>query len=287
MHFLIVTGMSGAGKSRAVAVLEDLGYYCVDNLPIPLIPKFAEICLAATEQYDKVALVTDVRAGDSFSKLFTSLDSIRSMGCDYRILYLDTATQTLITRYKETRRKHPLMNEGLSLAEAIDRERDRLEAVRGRADYVVDTTKLTAAGLREHLVRLFAGTDSGQVFQIIVESFGFKHGIPTEADLVFDVRFLPNPYYEISLREHNGTEPAVRDYVFQGGTADALLMHLNSLMDFLIPRYISEGKTSVVVCIGCTGGKHRSVAITEALAAHLRAEGNKNLTVVHRDYQRA
>ena len=287
MHFLIVTGMSGAGKSRAVAVLEDLGYYCVDNLPIPLIPKFAEICLAATEQYDKVALVPDVRAGDSFSKLFTSLDSIRSMGCDYRILYLDTATQTLITRYKETRRKHPLMNEGLSLAEAIDRERDRLEAVRGRADYVVDTTKLTAAGLREHLVRLFAGTDSGQVFQIIVESFGFKHGIPTEADLVFDVRFLPNPYYEISLREHNGTEPAVRDYVFQGGTADALMMHLNSLMDFLIPRYISEGKTSVVVCIGCTGGKHRSVAITEALAAHLRAEGNKNLTVVHRDYQRA
>lgn len=287
MHFLIVTGMSGAGKSRAVAVLEDLGYYCVDNLPIPLIPKFAEICLAATEQYDKVALVTDVRAGDSFSKLFTSLDSIRSMGCDYRILYLDTATQTLITRYKETRRKHPLMNEGLSLAEAIDRERDRLEAVRGRADYVVDTTKLTAAGLREHLVRLFAGTDSGQVFQIIVESFGFKHGIPTEADLVFDVRFLPNPYYEISLREHNGTEPAVRNYVFQGGTADALMMHLNSLMDFLIPRYISEGKTSVVVCIGCTGGKHRSVAITEALAAHLRAEGNKNLTVVHRDYQRA
>ena len=285
MHFLIVTGMSGAGKSRAVAVLEDLGYYCVDNLPIPLIPKFAEICLAATEQYDKVALVTDVRAGDSFSKLFTSLDSIRSMGCDYRILYLDTATQTLITRYKETRRKHPLMNEGLSLAEAIDRERDRLEAVRGRADYVVDTTKLTAAGLREHLVRLFAGTDSGQVFQIIVESFGFKHGIPTEADLVFDVRFLPNPYYEISLREHNGTEPAVRDYVFQGGTADALMMHLNSLMDFLIPRYISEGKTSVVVCIGCTGGKHRSVAIAEALSEHLRGR-DYGVVTMHRDYQR-
>ena len=287
MHFLIVTGMSGAGKSRAVAVLEDLGYYCVDNLPIPLIPKFAEVCLAATEQYDKVALVTDVRAGDSFKKLFISLDSIRDMGCDYRILFLDTATQTLINRYKETRRKHPLMNEGLSLAEAIDRERIRLEDVRGRADYVVDTTKLTAAGLREHLVRLFAGTDSGQIFQIIVESFGFKHGMPQDADLVFDVRFIPNPYYEISLREHNGTEPAVRDYVFQGGTADALMMHLNSLMDFLIPRYISEGKTSVVVCIGCTGGKHRSVAITEALAAHLRAEGHKNLTVVHRDYQRA
>lgn len=285
MHFLIVTGMSGAGKSRAVAVLEDLGYYCVDNLPIPLIPKFAEICLAATEQYDKVALVTDVRAGDSFSKLFTSLDSIRSMGCDYRILYLDTATQTLITRYKETRRKHPLMNEGLSLAEAIDRERDRLEAVRGRADYVVDTTKLTAAGLREHLVRLFAGTDSGQVFQIIVESFGFKHGIPTEADLVFDVRFLPNPYYEISLREHNGTEPAVRDYVFQGGTADVLMSHLTALIDFLLPRYMAEGKSNLIISIGCTGGKHRSVAIAEALSEHLRGR-EYGVVTMHRDYQR-
>lgn len=285
MHFLIVTGMSGAGKSRAVAVLEDLGYYCVDNLPIPLIPKFAEICLAATEQYDKVALVTDVRAGDSFSKLFTSLDSIRSMGCDYRILYLDTATQTLITRYKETRRKHPLMNEGLSLAEAIDRERDRLEAVRGRADYVVDTTKLTAAGLREHLVRLFAGTDSGQVFQIIVESFGFKHGIPTEADLVFDVRFLPNPYYEISLREHNGTEPAVRDYVFQGGTADVLMGHLTTMIDFLLPRYMAEGKSNLIISIGCTGGKHRSVAIAEALSEHLRGR-EYGVVTMHRDYQR-
>ncbi len=287
MHFLIVTGMSGAGKSRAVAVLEDLGYYCVDNLPIPLIPKFAEVCLAATEQYDKVALVTDVRSGGSFQTLFSSLDSIRTMGCDYRILFLDTATPTLINRYKETRRKHPLMNEGLSLAAAIDQEREMLEGVCGKADYVVNTTKLTAATLREHLVRLFAGSDPNRLFEIIVESFGFKHGIPTEADLVFDVRFLPNPYYEISLREHNGTEPEVRDYVFQGGTADALMKHLNGLMDFLIPRYISEGKTSVVVCIGCTGGKHRSVAITEALAAHLREQGNKNLTVVHRDYHRA
>ncbi len=287
MHFLIVTGMSGAGKSRAVAVLEDLGYYCVDNLPIPLIPKFAEVCLAATEQYDKVALVTDVRSGGSFQTLFSSLDSIRTMGCDYRILFLDTATPTLINRYKETRRKHPLMNEGLSLAAAIDQEREMLEGVCGKADYVVNTTKLTAATLREHLVRLFAGSDPNRLFEIIVESFGFKHGIPTEADLVFDVRFLPNPYYEISLREHNGTEPEVRDYVFQGGTADALMKHLNGLMDFLIPPYISEGKTSVVVCIGCTGGKHRSVAITEALAAHLREQGNKNLTVVHRDYHRA
>lgn len=287
MQFLIVTGMSGAGKSRAVAVLEDLGYYCVDNLPIMLLPKFAEVCLAATEQYDKVALVTDVRAGDSFKKLLTALDSIRAVGCEYRILYLDTETPKLITRFKETRRKHPLMSDGLSLAAAIDRERALLEGVRGKADYVIDTTRLTAAGLRDRIVRMFAGENADRMLEIVVESFGFKHGIPTEADLVFDVRFLPNPYYEISLREHNGTEQAVRDYVFQGGTADALMSHLNSLMDFLIPRYVSEGKTSIVVCIGCTGGRHRSVAITEALAEHLRAQGDRSVTVVHRDYLRA
>ena len=286
MQFLIVTGMSGAGKSRTVAVLEDLGYYCVDNLPITLLPKFAEICLAATEQYDKVALVTDVRAGDSFKKLLSSLDGIRAIGCDYRILFLDTATPTLINRYKETRRKHPLMTDGLSLADAIDKERALLEGVRGKADYVVNTTKLTAAGLRERIVRLFAGAAPDRIFEILVESFGFKHGIPAEADLVFDVRFLPNPYYEISLRDHNGTEQAVRGYVFQGGTADALMSHLNSLMDFLIPRYISEGKTSIVVCIGCTGGRHRSVAIAEALAEHMRAQGSRNVSVVHRDYHR-
>ena len=279
--------MSGAGKSRAVAALEDLGYYCVDNLPIALIPKFAEVCLAATEQYERVALVTDVRAGDSFRRLFASLDSIRSMGCEYRILFLETDTPTLIKRFKETRRKHPLMTEGVSMLDAIAKERVLLEGIRGKADYVVDTSRLSVAGLREKLIGLFTGADAGKMFEIIVQSFGFKYGIPAEADLVFDVRFLPNPYYEISLREHNGTEKAVRDYVFQGGTADALMSHLNSLMDFLIPRYISEGKTSVVVCIGCTGGKHRSVAVTEALAEHLRAAGNPNVAVQHRDYQRA
>ena len=285
MHFLIVTGMSGAGKSRAVAVLEDLGYYCVDNLPIPLIPKFAEVCLAATEQYDKVALVTDVRAGDSFKKLFISLDSIRDMGCDYRILFLDTATQTLINRYKETRRKHPLMNEGLSLAEAIDRERIRLEDVRGRADYVVDTTKLTAAGLREHLVRLFAGTDSGQIFQIIVESFGFKHGIPTEADLVFDVRFLPNPYYIAELKECTGLEEAVRSFLFGYRQTTEFMRHLEELFAFLLPQYVEEGKSSLVIAIGCTGGHHRSVAVAHALAEFVRQKGYR-VEEAHRDITR-
>lgn len=285
MHFLIVTGMSGAGKSRTVAALEDLGYYCVDNLPIKLIPQFAEVCFAATERYEKVALVTDVRAGGDFNQLLGSLDSLKAMGCEYRILFLDTETDTLIHRYKETRRKHPLMTRGVSMPEAIEKERSLLASVREKADYVVDTTHFSAAALREHLIKLFSGADAGELMQVIVQSFGFKYGIPPEADLVFDVRFLPNPYYEISLREHNGTESCIRDYVFQDGVAGQLMERLTALIDFLLPRYAREGKASLVICIGCTGGKHRSVAIAEELTRHISEHGG-NVTAVHRDYQR-
>ena len=285
MYFLIVSGMSGAGKSRAVATFEDLGYYCVDNLPIALIPRFAEICLAATERYERVALVTDVRAGGDFQQLFDSLDSIKSMGCDYRILFLDTDTPTLIRRFKETRRKHPLMEKGIGMTAAIEKERSMLAALQSRADFVVDTTGLSAAGLRERLLTLFSGTDNGGAFEVIVQSFGFKYGIPPESDLVFDVRFLPNPYYEMSLREKNGTDPEVRDYVFQGGMADELMQHLTSTIDFLLPRYVAEGKANVIISIGCTGGKHRSVAIAEALSEHLRGR-DYGVVTMHRDYQR-
>ena len=285
MYFLIVSGMSGAGKSRAVATFEDLGYYCVDNLPIALIPRFAEICLAATERYERVALVTDVRAGGDFQQLFDSLDSIKSMGCDYRILFLDTDTPTLIRRFKETRRKHPLMEKGVPMTAAIEKERNMLSALRNRADFVVDTTGLSAAGLRERLLALFSGTDNGGAFEVIVQSFGFKYGIPPESDLVFDVRFLPNPYYEMRLREKNGTDPDVREYVFQGGTADALMGHLTTMIDFLLPRYLAEGKSNLIISIGCTGGKHRSVAIAEALSEHLRGR-DYGVVTMHRDYQR-
>ena len=285
MYFLIVSGMSGAGKSRAVATFEDLGYYCVDNLPIALIPRFAEICLAATERYERVALVTDVRAGGDFQQLFDSLDSIKSMGCDYRILFLNTDTPTLIRRFKETRRKHPLMEKGIGMTAAIEKECSMLAALQSRADFVVDTTGLSAAGLRERLLALFAGTDGGGAFEVIVQSFGFKYGIPPESDLVFDVRFLPNPYYEMSLREKNGTDPDVRDYVFQGGMADELMQHLTSTIDFLLPRYVAEGKANVIISIGCTGGKHRSVAIAEALSEHLRGR-DYGVVTMHRDYQR-
>lgn len=284
MYFLIISGMSGAGKSRAVATLEDLGYYCVDNLPIALIPRFAEVCLAATERYERVALVTDVRAGGDFQQLFDSLDSIRDMGCDYRILFLDTDTATLIRRYKETRRRHPLMDKGVSMTAAIEKERTMLSALRNRADFVVDTTGLSAAGLRERLLALFS-TETGAAFEVIVQSFGFKYGIPPESDLVFDVRFLPNPYYEMSLRERNGTDPEVRDYVFQGGTADVLMRHLTTLIDFLLPRYMAEGKANLIISIGCTGGKHRSVTLTNALYNALGKDGH-TLLLKHNDIEK-
>ena len=284
MYFLIISGMSGAGKSRAVATLEDLGYYCVDNLPIALIPRFAEVCLAATERYERVARVTDVRAGGDFQQLFDSLDSIRDMGCDYRILFLDTDTATLIRRYKETRRRQPLMDKGVSMTAAIEKERTMLSALRNRADFVVDTTGLSAAGLRERLLALFS-TETGAAFEVIVQSFGFKYGIPPESDLVFDVRFLPNPYYEMSLRERNGTDPEVRDYVFQGGTADVLMRHLTTLIDFLLPRYMAEGKANLIISIGCTGGKHRSITFARKIAEYCKQLGYQT-GIQHRDAAR-
>ena len=182
-------------------------------------------------------------------------------------------------------RKHPLMEKGIGMTAAIEKERSMLAALQSCADFVVDTTGLSAAGLRERLLALFAGTDGGGAFEVIVQSFGFKYGIPPESDLVFDVRFLPNPYYEMSLREKNGTDPEVRDYVFQGGMADELMQHLTSTIDFLLPRYVAEGKANVIISIGCTGGKHRSVAIAEALSEHLRGR-DYGVVTMHRDYQR-
>ena len=285
MYFLIVSGMSGAGKSRAVATLEDLGYYCVDNLPISLIPRFAEICLAATERYERVALVTDVRAGGDFQQLFDSLDSIKSMGCDYRILFLNTDTPTLIRRYKETRRKHPLMEKGMSMTAAIEKEREMLSGLRDRADFVVDTTGLSAAGLRERLLTLFSGTESGEVFEVIVQSFGFKYGIPPESDLVFDVRFLPNPYYIAELKECTGLEEAVRAFLFGYRQTTEFMRHLEELFAFLLPQYVEEGKSSLVIAVGCTGGHHRSVAVAHALTEFIRQKGYR-VEETHRDISR-
>ena len=285
MYFLIISGMSGAGKSRAVATLEDLGYYCVDNLPISLIPRFAEICLAATERYERVALVTDVRAGGDFQQLFDSLDSIKSMGCDYRILFLNTDTPTLIRRYKETRRKHPLMEKGMSMTAAIEKEREMLSGLRDRADFVVDTTGLSAAGLRERLLTLFSGTESGEVFEVIVQSFGFKYGIPPESDLVFDVRFLPNPYYIAELKPKSGLTPEVRDFIFSYQQTQDYLQKLEDLLAYTLPLYFEEGKTGLVIAVGCTGGRHRSVAVAKEIGDFVMKRGYPTV-VNHRDIAR-
>ena len=283
MKFFIISGMSGSGKSRAMATLEDLGYYCVDNMPVALIPAFADLCQAATGgQYERVALAVDVRAGKDISHLMSALDRIGEIGCEYKLIYLDTATPTLINRYKATRRKHPLMEGGITMVDAIEQERELLTSVRQHADFVVDTTRFEVAQLRETIISLATGGTCRGLLHVNVVSFGFKYGIPADADLVFDVRFLPNPYYEISLREKTGQDPQVRNYVFCDGTADRYLDRLFAMLDFLIPQYTREGKAVLTIGIGCTGGRHRSVAIAEAVNQHLM-EQNVPITVTHRD----
>ena len=269
-----------------MATLEDLGYYCVDNMPVALIPAFAEICMAATGgKYERVALAVDVRAGKDIVHLQAACDRIKDIGCEYKIIYLDTATPILINRYKATRRKHPLMVDGVTMVDAIERERELLSSVRMRADFVVDTTRLEVSQLRETIISLVTGKKEGGLLRVNVVSFGFKYGIPADADLVFDVRFLPNPYYEISLREKTGQDPRVRNYVFCDGTADRYLDYLFPLLDFLIPQYTKEGKAVLTIGIGCTGGRHRSVAIAEAVNKHL-LDNHVMTTATHRDSQK-
>ena len=285
MEFIIISGLSGAGKSKAASFMEDMGFFCVDNLPAPLIPKFAELGMAGTGEYDRVVLVTDVRSGTNFSALFQSLEALKGMKCPYRILYMDASDDVIIKRYKETRRSHPLAEECDSLEGAIALERRMLAPLRERAEFVVDTSDLSTAKLRGELLRLFGrGSQEGAMTESVT-SFGFKHGLPREADLVFDVRFLPNPYYVQELRPRTGLDDGVRDYVFSGGAAGEFLEKLQDLVGFLLPKYVEEGKTALVVAVGCTGGHHRSVAIAHALAAYIRGRGYP-VTESHRDLGR-
>ena len=285
MEFIIISGLSGAGKSKAASFMEDMGFFCVDNLPAPLIPKFAELGMAGTGEYDRVVLVTDVRSGTTFSALFQSLEALKGMKCPYRILYMDASDDVIIKRYKETRRSHPLAEECDSLEGAIALERRMLAPLRERAEFVVDTSDLSTAKLRGELLRLFGRGSQEGAMTVSVTSFGFKHGLPREADLVFDVRFLPNPYYVQELRPRTGLDDGVRDYVFSGGAAGEFLEKLQDLVGFLLPKYVEEGKTALVVAVGCTGGHHRSVAIAHALAAYIRGRGYP-VTESHRDLGR-
>ena len=285
MEFIIISGLSGAGKSKAASFMEDMGFFCVDNLPAPLIPKFAELGMAGTGEYDRVVLVTDVRSGTNFSALFQSLEALKGMKCPYRILYMDASDDVIIKRYKETRRSHPLAEECDSLEGAIALERRMLAPLRERAEFVVDTSDLSTAKLRGELLRLFGRGSQEGAMTVSVTSFGFKHGLPREADLVFDVRFLPNPDYVQELRPRTGLDDGVRDYVFSGGAAGEFLEKLQDLVGFLLPKYVEEGKTALVVAVGCTGGHHRSVAIAHALAAYIRGRGYP-VTESHRDLGR-
>ena len=274
MEFLIVSGLSGAGKSTVMSVLEDSGFFCVDNLPPVLIPKFAEVSMAGSRSYEKVAMVCDIRGGEHFSGLFEALDALKEMHFDYKILFVDADTETIIKRYKETRRSHPLMAEGLSLVEAVEQEREIMEPVRRRASHVINTTALSSRKLKDQVLDIFIPEGKkGQKMSIAVTSFGFKYGVPMEADLVFDVRFLPNPFYVEKLRSQTGLDAGVRDYVFGYRQTEEFMSHLCGMIDFLLPHFAEEGKSALVIAIGCTGGHHRSVAVTHALAEHIRALG--------------
>ena len=285
MELLIITGLSGSGKSRTASILEDMGYYIVDNLPAEMMVKFADFCAASQGHYKRVALVYDVRAGEPFDLLLGTLERLKSDGVNCRMLFLDTDTPTLIARYKETRRSHPLAEEGSSIQEAAELERKMLQGVREKADIVLDTTALSVGKLRSELIALFGSERDRRGIHVDVMSFGYKHGLPMEADLVFDVRFLPNPYYIPELKRKTGLDAPVRDYVFENEQTQEFLRKLEEMLLFLLPHYNEEGKTMLVVGIGCTGGHHRSVAITHEISARLQAAGF-DISESHRDISR-
>lgn len=285
MDFLIVTGMSGAGKSRAIDALEDIGYYCVDNMPPQLIGRVADISVAAGGALSRIAVVTDMRGGEMFYGLFREMDAMKEEGLSYKLLFLDASNAELIRRYKETRRRHPLADtvSGGLLAQ-IAAERKALAEARGRADYVIDTTNMSVSDLRKQLNEIFAA-GIGSTMLISVMSFGFKHGLPVEADLIFDVRCLPNPFYVPSLKEHTGLEQPVRDYVMNAPESVELLKKLKELVEFLVPLYQKEGKTQLMIAVGCTGGHHRSVTFAGYLYEDLAAKGY-NVRISHRDIEK-
>lgn len=286
MEFVIISGLSGAGKSKTASILEDIGFYVVDNLPAALIPKLAELCMASPGKYDRVALVTDIRGGQTFDGLFEALEALQDLGCAYRILFVEAGEETIIKRYKETRRSHPLARSGRSLDEAVRLEKTALAPVRSRAEYIIDTSALSTAKLRGEVLRLFGNGGAQQAMSVSVISFGFKYGIPIEADLVFDVRFLPNPYYIAELRHQTGLDDGVYNFVFGYQQTKDFMQHLENLMSFLLPLYVEEGKTALVIGIGCTGGQHRSVAVTKALADFIKQKGY-SVSENHRDMTRA
>ena len=282
MRFVIVTGMSGAGKSTALKMLEDMGYFCVDNLPIPLLPGFVQMLQNTDTEMKKVALGLDVRSGQDLSGLKENLEAMDRDRIGYEILFLDANDAVLVKRYKETSRQHPLSGSG-RVDTGIAQEREKILFLKMKATYILDTSKMLTRELRIELEKIFVDGQSFCNLYITVMSFGFKYGIPQDADLVFDVRFLPNPYYIDTLREKTGNEAEVQDYVMQNDKGRIFLDKLKDMMEFLIPNYILEGKNQLVIAIGCTGGKHRSVTLANALYQILDKEENYGVRIEHRD----
>lgn len=282
MELIIVTGLSGAGKSKVVNTLEDLGYFCVDNVPPQMLEKFAQLGRTSQGNAQRMAMVVDSRGGEMFADFTGALRRLREEGYPFRLLFLDADDETLLRRYKEGRRRHPLLERSaLTIEDAIRQERDLLAQARQEADFVFDTSLTTPAQLRERVVETFLSTPAqGMTVQCI--SFGFKNGLPMEADLVFDVRCLPNPFYVPELKEHTGLEAPVRDYVMAAPQSRELLQRLFDLVDFLLPLYLQEGKSRLTIAVGCTGGRHRSVAFAQAIGEHLR-EGGAPVVITHRD----
>jgi UPF0042 nucleotide-binding protein len=285
MRFIIVTGLSGAGKTLASRYLEDMGFFCIDNLPPKLMPKFAELCYQSEGKIDQVAIVVDIRGGGFFDDLFECLDIMRESGYFYEILYLDASDDALIRRYKESRRIHPMMKEG-RVVEAIQLERERLEKLRLKATNIIDTSNLLPKQLKEIISELVSDNEVSQKKLIIsVISFGFKHGMLMDGDMIFDVRFLPNPFYIEELKYHTGKESVIKEYLFSFPETQTFLNKLDEMLEFLIPNYIKEGKNQLVIGIGCTGGVHRSVTIADAIADKLKGHGHY-VTQEHRDIHR-
>ena len=286
MEFVIITGLSGAGKSRAAEFLEDAGFYTVDNIPPEFMPKFAEFCIHANGRYDRVALVSDVRAGDCFEPLLHALDELEQMNCTYKLLFMEADRPTIINRYKETRRLHPLAGIGYSLEDAANRERKLLQPVRDRATYVLDTTPFVSTNmLRTALEKLFGTNQLQTGLSVTVMSFGYKYGLPLEADLALDVRFLPNPYYVADLKQLSGKDQPVRDYLDSFQVTQTFWEKLTDFLSFLLPQYAEEGKRTLTLAIGCTGGRHRSVALACKLADWVREQGY-TVSEYHRDVTR-
>lgn len=282
MRFVVVTGMSGGGKSTALKMLEDAGFYCVDNLPASLIEKFVELISMPNGEITKVALGLDVRADQSFKKTTEVLKGLKEKGYQFEILFMEASEQVLIKRYKETRRIHPLALDG-RVEDGVRKEQEVLQNIRKTADYVIDTSHLLTRELKTELERIFVSNEEYTSLMVTIMSFGFKHGIPVDADLVFDVRFLPNPFYIDELKHKTGNDKEVQDYVMENGDAEIFLQKLTDMVQFLIPNYIKEGKYRLVIAIGCTGGKHRSVTLANALYERMKENGHFGVKLYHRD----